>query len=128
MLASKGERLANLILDIVIIGLATIIISIIVSLITPLYYFELAPKIYVFVHLFYYIYYEYRFEATIGKRVTGTRVVRKDGKKLTMLNVFSRTILRFIKIDAFSFVYGSEIGFHDAMSGTIVIKRRVRQN
>lgn len=122
MLASKGDRLANFIFDTIIIGIITLIFSITLALIFYLSYMDILIFIYIPVHIVYYIFFEYRFGQTPGKRFSKTRVVRKDGNPPTLLNIFSRTVMRFIKIDPASFTYGTGIGFHDVMSNTLVIK------
>jgi uncharacterized RDD family membrane protein YckC len=73
----------------------------------------------------YYIFFEALFGWTIGKLITGTRVVRIDGGKPGFLQVLARTAARFIPLDHFSVLFGSTgSGWHDSLSGTRVISVR----
>ncbi len=65
---------------------------------------------------------EYKTGKTLGKIITETKVVCKNGESLPFLNVLSRTFMHFIKIDVASFIYGTGIDFHDVLSGTLVVK------
>jgi uncharacterized RDD family membrane protein YckC len=60
---------------------------------------------------------------TLGKYITKTKVVYKDGSKPSFLNLFMRSILRLIPIDALSYLFGSEQGFHDKLSSTRLVKK-----
>jgi uncharacterized RDD family membrane protein YckC len=63
---------------------------------------------------------------TLGKLVTGTRVVRTDGSKPSIGQVIGRTLCRFIPFEAFSFFgnKGFPIGWHDRIPSTKVVKCR----
>lgn len=76
-------------------------------------------------YLIYYIFWEYIFDGkTIGKMITGTKVVRKDGSKLSFANVIGRTLLRYLPFEVFSFLGSGTDGWHDSLSHTIVIEDR----
>jgi uncharacterized RDD family membrane protein YckC len=70
----------------------------------------------------YFTFFEYKFGKTIGKMVTNTKVVRKDGGKLTLKNAFTRSLARLIPFEAFSFI-GSHlpVGLHDSLTDTLVV-------
>ena len=56
---------------------------------------------------------------TIGKYITGTKVLSTDGTQPTLQDYFIRTISRFVPFDPFSF-FGYN-GWHDNWSNTRVI-------
>ena len=64
---------------------------------------------------------EYFFQKTVGKYVTNTRVVTKDGKKPGAGTIALRTLCRLIPFDRISFLL-TKNGFHDRFSNTKVIK------
>ncbi|KIO54046.1 RDD family protein [Flavobacterium hibernum] len=73
---------------------------------------------------FYYISFEYNSQKTLGKIITKTKVVTLDGNKPEFMDIVSRTFCRLIPFDRFSFFF-TRNGFHDAISGTKVIKDNV---
>lgn len=70
---------------------------------------------------FYYIILEHKYQKSIGKMVTKTKVVNQEGEKAEFEKIVNRTFCRFIPFDRFSFFF-TKNGFHDAISGTKVIK------
>ncbi len=58
---------------------------------------------------------------TVGKYLTKTRVVYKDGSTPKAASIIQRAFCRFIPFDAFSFLSSNPIGWHDKLSDTIVI-------
>ena len=69
----------------------------------------------------YYIPFEYKYQKTLGKIITKTKVVNFEGEKPELGDIFSRTFCRLIPFDRFSFFFFRN-GFHDAISKTKVIK------
>lgn len=69
----------------------------------------------------YYIILEHKYQKSIGKMVTKTKVVNQEGEKAEFEKIVNRTFCRFIPFDRFSFFF-TKNGFHDAISGTKVIK------
>lgn len=61
---------------------------------------------------------------TIGKYLTKTRVVYKDGSTPTNGTIAKRALCRFIPFDALSFLSSNPIGWHDKFSDTIVIDEK----
>jgi len=76
----------------------------------------------VFVYFFYYIFTEYFTGKTLGKLMTGTKVVLEDGSKPLFSTLFIRTLVRLIPFEAFSFLNKDVRGWHDKWSRTRVIK------
>jgi uncharacterized RDD family membrane protein YckC len=69
----------------------------------------------------YYIPFEYKYQKTLGKIITKTKVVNFEGQKPELGDIVSRTFCRLIPFDRFSFFF-TRNGFHDAISKTKVIK------
>lgn len=75
--------------------------------------------------VFYYILMEAVFQRTLGKLVTGTIVVTTDGGQPSFGQVVGRSFARLIPFEPFSFLGGNPCkGWHDKLSGTLVIKSR----
>ncbi len=58
---------------------------------------------------------------TPGKWITRTRVVTREGKKPTLLNIIGRSAARLIPFEPFSFLGSGAGGWHDTLSKTLVI-------
>nr|WP_298791559.1 RDD family protein [uncultured Allomuricauda sp.] len=69
----------------------------------------------------YYFLMEMMFQKTLGKFITKTKVVNKNGEKPTTGELVLRTFCRFIPFDNFSFMF-TKNGFHDYLSSTKVIR------
>jgi len=76
-----------------------------------------------YVFLYYFVF-ESICQRTPGKFITGTKVVTFDGTKPSLGSIASRTLVRFVPFDAFSFLGGRVLGWHDRWSGTYVIKAK----
>ncbi|MEK0448297.1 MAG: hypothetical protein RL088_565 [Verrucomicrobiota bacterium] len=70
----------------------------------------------------YYIALEAAFGRTLGKMITGTRVVNENGDKPTFGQVVGRTFARFIPFEALSCLTEDGRGWHDSLSKTYVVK------
>ncbi len=64
---------------------------------------------------------EYFYGKTLGKVITGSKVVTADGEKPSAGQILLRTLIRFIPFEAFSFLGKRPIGWHDKWSKTRVI-------
>ena len=73
------------------------------------------------VYFTYYIYLENKYQQTLGKYYTKTKVVTVNGEKPTLKSIIYRTFCRTIPWDIISFTL-SHNGFHDITSKTRVIK------
>ena len=71
----------------------------------------------------YYALMEIKFQKTIGKFITNTKVVKMNGDKPKNYDIISRTFCRLIPLDRISFLF-TKNGFHDLLSKTKVIKDR----
>ena len=77
--------------------------------------------------LLYYIPMESIFGFTIGKLVTGTRVVTEDGGKPRWGQIVGRTFARFIPFEPFSLLFSSDDerrGWHDSLPKLYVVRKR----
>ncbi len=77
--------------------------------------------------LLYYIPMEGLFGFTIGKLVTGTRVVNEQGGRPTWGQAVGRTLGRLIPFEPFSILLPSDFacrGWHDSLARTWVVRRR----
>jgi uncharacterized RDD family membrane protein YckC len=77
--------------------------------------------------IMYFIYFagmEIVFGRTIGKLLTGTRVVNNSGEKPAVGQILGRTLSRFIPFEPFSFLGNEGRGWHDSLSNTYVVKSR----
>jgi uncharacterized RDD family membrane protein YckC len=69
----------------------------------------------------YYTFMETKYQKTIGKFMTKTKVVNKNGSKPEVGDIVRRTFYRLIPFDRISFLF-SPNGFHDRLSDTTIIK------
>jgi uncharacterized RDD family membrane protein YckC len=69
----------------------------------------------------YYIFMETKYQKTIGKFITKTKVINKNGSRPEVGDIVRRTFCRLIPFDRISFLFTSN-GFHDSLSDTTIIK------
>lgn len=69
----------------------------------------------------YYTLLETKYQKTVAKFITKTKVVNYDGSKPTSADILRRTLCRIIPFDAISFLFSAN-GFHDRLSNTKVIR------
>ena len=122
--ASTGQRFANLLVDYVALITVNAIIGALMVLLLGMD--EIGPGLdFIVGTLVMFAYYaasEATFGRSMGKLVTGTRVVDVDGGPPSFGQILKRTALRFVPFEAFSF-FGPN-GLHDRLSGTRVIRTR----
>ena len=124
-LAGLGARLLNFIID----GIARILLAAIIAVaVGPDRTHNQLPILSSFLGVVvgYYIVLEYLFGRTLGKLITGTRVVTADGRLgRAFSQIIGRTVARFIPLEPFSLLFSSSrSGWHDWMSGTCVVRVR----
>jgi uncharacterized RDD family membrane protein YckC len=139
--ATQGKRLANLVID----GIITNVLSTAAGFVLGLVYgvskaaqgveFTQADEDFLnllgmllgfLVFFIYYIGMEALFHKTIGKLITGTRVVNADGRPPSFGQVVGRSFARMIPFEAFSFLGGNgrPVGWHDSLAKTRVVEGR----
>jgi uncharacterized RDD family membrane protein YckC len=135
LLASKGERFLNFIIDLLIIYIIAVCIVATINIIgdvTNSYgvsnwvkSLSLIENLFfgLIILFFYYAFTEMYFSRTFAKYFTKTMVVRVDGSKPNTKNFMIRTVSRLNPIDPFSFLGKSERGLHDTLSATYVVKK-----
>lgn len=77
--------------------------------------------------LVYYVTLEGLFGISIGKLVTGTRVVDEQGRAPTPIQTVTRTICRFIPFEPLSLAFSDDDrtrGWHDSIARTYVVRKR----
>jgi uncharacterized RDD family membrane protein YckC len=135
LLASKGERFLNFIIDLLIIYIIAVCIVATINIIgdvTNSYgvsnwvkSLSLIENLFfgLVILFFYYAFTEMYFSRTFAKYFTKTMVVRVDGSKPNAKNFMIRTVSRLNPIDPFSFLGKTERGLHDTLSATYVVKK-----
>jgi uncharacterized RDD family membrane protein YckC len=127
--ASGGKRFANYLLDLVgvmIFSSVAELLSLVTtgnSLITK---FEGAPLLEQLFFLFLYSLYYGGIEAifkgrSLGKFITGTKVVNEDGSGITAAKAFTRALCRCVPFEPFSALGSPSHPWHDKWTKTLVI-------
>jgi len=132
MLATKGQRFANYFID----GLVTTILAVLALKLNLIFqgndnittiesWFPILNNygftLYSYAALIiYYGLIESVSGRSLGKFVTGTKVIMRDGSTPEAGAVFLRTICRLIPFEIISFLI-SPIGWHDSLSKTLVV-------
>lgn len=108
---SKSIRVVNYLVDTTVIAVVMSICMVVVPDTSEYILFALISVIY-------YTCFETLTGRTPGKRITNTVVVRRDGTKPGAFRIFIRSVLRLNPFDVSSYLFGTEIGTHDVLSGT----------
>tara|TARA_R110001583_G_scaffold187759_1_gene349247 strand:+ start:58 stop:654 length:597 start_codon:yes stop_codon:yes gene_type:complete len=121
----SGIRFVNFLIDIIVWFILAFIISFVIGLfvqptdrglITLFGYFLLFGTF-----IGYYAIMEIKFQKTVGKFITKTKVVKINGEKPENVEIITRTFCRLIPFDRISFLFVKN-GFHDSLSKTKVVK------
>lgn len=134
--ANKGKRFLNLIIDYVFLFIMIYLIAIILGIIIALINVEttifndienMNPLLDRIITSIVYVLLMFGFEAltkgrSLGKYITGTKVVMIDGSAPTTKKYFYRNLCRIIPFDAITFLAGN--GWHDKISETTVVNKR----
>ena len=135
LLASRGQRFLNCILDLLIVHIIFASIGttiIIIGDVTNNYEWSnwaesttTLQKL-LFWSLMMFLYYfltETYFSRTFAKYFTKTIVVTKDGSRPNKRMISVRTLSRFIPLEALTFLSGDLRGLHDLFSDTYVVRK-----
>ena len=127
--ASLGLRFANLIVDRIVTMVLAGGVGLVIGLVAPSDAEEPVSTLVSFgiamvVILGYYAVMEAAFGRTVGKFVTGTKVITSDGGKPTPGQSVLRTLCRLIPFEPFSFLGSANRGWHDSLTKTWVVKAR----
>ena len=123
----SGIRFINFLIDFIVWLVLASIISFIIGLFVPV-----TPEnqgiltLFVYILFFasfisYYAIMEIKFQKTVGKFVTKTKVVTMNGEKPENGDIITRTFCRLIPFDRLSFLFVKN-GIHDFLSKTKVVK------
>lgn len=135
-LASGGKRFANMVIDTIVYYIFIFLFAAVIGVIAAIVFPEAieqedSPSVtlwsYVLVftvYLFYYTMMEAVFGRTVGKLITGTEVVMRDGKTPGTGVIFKRSLSRLVPFEAFSFLGSDSRGWHDEWTDTYVIEKR----
>ena len=116
---SFQNRVINQIIDFIAIGILIQLLSLLISLLfKPTE--DLSSITFIISYFGYYIYMENKYQQTLGKFYTKTKVVKFNGDKPKFINIVGRTFLRAIPYDIISFFLDGKL-FHDTNSKTMVI-------
>lgn len=133
VLASKGTRFANFIIDYIAIIILSFVVGVIIGIISELVgsyaLLDLLDSNIILEYAFglllwlmYYIPFEvFTKGRTIGKFITKTKVVTPQGLEPNFESVLVRTLCRFIPFEQFSFLGEDGKGWHDSISKTYVV-------
>ena len=133
VLASKGTRFANFIIDYIAIIILSFVVGLILGIISELLdsyaLLDLLDSNIVFEYLFgmlMWLIYYIPFEAftkgrTLGKYITKTKVVTHNGMEPNIDSILVRNLCRFIPFEQFSFLGEDGKGWHDSISKTYVV-------
>lgn len=125
--AGQGLRLANLLID----RIAQVGISFGIGFTLGTFggepMIEFLESIYgilieVIIAIAYYFVLEVSTGRTLGKIVTGTKVVNEDGGPASVGQILGRSFSRLIPFEAFSFLGTPCRGWHDSIPNTYVVK------
>lgn len=118
--ASKTIRFLNFVIDMAVITTITLLIALLFDIGSQAF----LPQIsFVLIFVAYYAFMEIKFQKTVGKFITKTRVITTEEQKPKSIIIIRRTVCRIIPFDQISYLFTLN-GFHDRFSGTMVIKDR----
>ena len=121
----SGIRFANFLIDFIVWLILAFIISFIIGLFvqpTDQGIITLFGYVLIFgTFIGYYAIMEIKFQKTVGKFVTKTKVVKMNGEKPENGDIITRTFCRLIPFDRLSFLFVKN-GIHDFLSKTKVVK------
>ncbi|MDY8134083.1 RDD family protein [Aquimarina sp. 2201CG5-10] len=130
--ASRDKRFANHILDTIFLLIFNVVLGVLLGIILAVWSPDSLTAFEednIFINYFftfvggmiYYTFFEITTGRTLGKLITGTKVVDEQGNKPDAWTIFVRTLCRFIPFDAFSFL-ADDSGWHDTLSKTKVVE------
>ena len=127
--AGKGIRLLNYLIDRVVVILFMLVVLIFIGIIDPGVIDAISNMgrlgdllLSLLFTIGYYITFEGVWGRSIGKMITNTRVVDRNGNQPSFDVILTRSFCRAIPFDAFSFL--GEEGWHDSFSKTYVVHNK----
>lgn len=135
LLATRGQRIFNCLLDLLIVHTVLISIATTVAIIGDITnnndlsdWAQSTTTLerlffWVLILFLYYFLTETYFSRTFAKYFTKTIVVTKDGSRPNKRAISIRTISRFIPLEGLTFLSGDLRGLHDLFSDTYVVRK-----
>ena len=127
--ANKGLRIANYLIDLATVVIILIIIITVIYLVLELFAINFSEDNIILDLLMYlgFVGVYFLMEVitkgrSVGKYITGTKVVMIDGSEPLVKNYLIRNLCRLIPFDQLSFLFGG--GFHDTISKTTVVNKK----
>lgn len=124
----SGVRFLNFLIDLFAWSILATIIGFLTS-----FFFQITDQdiqqVFAYIILFgtfigYHAIMEIKYQKTVGKFITKTKVVKTNGERPINSDIISRTFYRLIPFDRISFLFVKN-GFHDYLSNTKVVKDEV---
>lgn len=134
VLAGKGQRFLNYIIDSIIVYSIIFVLTLIIGGVTLWLEYPAFIEwtenitnvqsylIYFAIMIPYFTLCEFYFSRSMAKFITKTMVVMEDGSRPELGTLFKRTLCRVIPFDGLSFL-GSGRGWHDKISDTYVVQK-----
>jgi uncharacterized RDD family membrane protein YckC len=125
-LATTGQRVANYVLDYGVMVVVYVALGLATGALDDGQGFAAEFILSSALFLIYYATLESLFGVTVGKLVTGVRVVSEAGSEPSFAQILGRSLARMIPLEPLSLLGGKgrPIGWHDSLSGTRVIRTR----
>ncbi|MEX0793194.1 MAG: RDD family protein, partial [Pirellulaceae bacterium] len=132
---SQNTRLANFIIDSILIYMLSFAVGIVVAVVaiaggadiqSPGFavWDLVAQVLALLVIVAYFVVMEAATGRTLGKLITGTKVVNAQGRAPTLGQIVGRSFARMIPFEPFSYFGKEPRGWHDTLSKTYVVKAR----
>ena len=125
---SSGIRFVNFLIDFIVWLVIAFIVSLLIGVLfqpTEQGVIQLFGYMLIFgTFIAYFAIMEIKFQKTVGKFVTKTKVVKMNGEKPETSDIIVRTFCRLIPFDRISYLF-TKNGFHDLLSKTTVVKDNV---
>ena len=120
-LAGKGMRFLTYLIDVFVCYALVFVLILAIGAETLIENDSMTSLYFILLFLLYYAIMEGLTGKTIGKFLTGTKVINQDGENPTFINALGRTLCRLIPFEAFSLLFGN-FAWHDRISKTYVVK------
>ena len=125
-LATRVQRLANVLIDSLAFTIFMVVLLIGSEVLDAPRLQDIATDqlLVLILVTFYYALSEFFFGLTLGKLITGTRVVTETGGAPGFQQVLVRSVARLVPLESLSFFGTPPVGWHDRWSRTRVIRTR----
>ena len=124
-IANGGRRFANSLIDTIVIYALYFILILITASGGTFGVESVGMQFSIYLLMIgYYTVMEFTIGKTVGKMLTGTKVITIEGEKPDFKTAFVRSLCRFIPFDAFSFLGTPCAGWHDTIAKSRVIYDR----